>query len=126
MTGTVSNKQSLSVPPDSSTLIVIPLTQLQAAGNLYTVVLQYAESGVPESVAGGRLLKAHFPIESWPKSSECPFPTINDDNFKVFTFIFDQHIQAILCVYTVSSTETMELILCSLERSPVKHVERMM
>ena len=52
-------------------------------GNLYTVVLQYAETGAGESVAGGRVAKTHFPIESWPKSHECPFPTVNDDNYKV-------------------------------------------
>lgn len=47
------------------------------------MVLQYADPGTPESVAGGRVAKAHFPIESWPKSHECPFPTVNDGNYKV-------------------------------------------
>ena len=83
MTGSVVNNMSLSVPPLSSTMLTIPLSTPVAPGNLYTVVLQYAESGAGESVAGGRLAKTHFPIESWPKSHECPFPTVNDHNYKV-------------------------------------------
>ena len=83
MTSSVSNKQSLAVTPGSSTLLVIPLQRPQIPGNLFTVVLQFAEAGAPESVAGGRLLRTHFPIEAWPKSKECPFPTVNDDNYKV-------------------------------------------
>ena len=83
MTSSVSNKQSLTVTPGSSTLLVIPLQKIQLPGNLFTVVLQYAEGGAPESAAGGRLMRTHFPIEAWPKSSECPFPTVNDDNYKV-------------------------------------------
>ena len=83
MTSSVTNNQSLSVPPLSSTLLTIPLAQQQLPGNLFTVVLQYANPGTPESVAGGRVTKAHFPIESWPKSYECPFPTVNDGNYKV-------------------------------------------
>ena len=83
MTGSVVNSMSLSVPPLSSTMLTIPLSTPVAPGNLYTVVLQYAESGAGESVAGGRLAKTHFPIESWPKSQECPFPTVNDHNYQV-------------------------------------------
>ena len=67
----------------SSTLLTISLNIPVSPGNLYTVVLQYAETGAGESVAGGRVAKTHFPIESWPKSHECPFPTVNDDNYKV-------------------------------------------
>ena len=83
VTGSVVNSMSLSVPPLSSTMLTIPLSTPVAPGNLYTVVLQYAESGAGESVAGGRLAKTHFPIESWPKSHECPFPTVNDNNYQV-------------------------------------------
>ena len=95
VTASVANKLSLSVPPLSSTLLSVPLRVPVSPGNLYTVVLQYAEGGAVESVAGGRLGKTHFPIEAWPKSHECPFPTVEDKNYKVyihhvtsFVFIF--------------------------------------
>ena len=83
VTSHVVNKLSLVVPPASSTMLTVPVTSPLGAGNLYTVVLMYAESGAVPSVAGGRLAKPHFPIEAWPKSNECPFPTINDKNYKV-------------------------------------------
>ena len=64
-------------------MLTLPLTTVVEPGHLYTVVLVYAESGSVPSVAGGRLAKPHFPIEAWPKSSECPYPTVNDHNYKV-------------------------------------------
>ncbi len=83
LTTSVLNKQSLTVPPMSSTMLTISLKYPLGPGNLYTVVLLYAETGSIPSVAGGRLAKTYFPIEAWPKSHECPFPTVNDDNYKV-------------------------------------------
>ena len=83
VTRDIQNNLSLSLPPQTTTLITVPLSTLLTPGSLYTVVLQYVENDAAESVAGGRIPKAHFPIESWPKSSECPFPTINDSNFEV-------------------------------------------
>lgn len=83
VTSSVSNKQSLTVPPMSSTMLTLPLKSSVGPGNLYTVVLTYAESGSVPSAAGGRFAKTYFPIESWPKSHECPFPTIEDTNYKV-------------------------------------------
>ena len=70
VTGNVTSNLSLTVPPLSSTLLTISLNTPVSPGNLYTVVLQYAETGAGESVAGGRVAKTHFPIESWPKSHE--------------------------------------------------------
>lgn len=83
VTSSVVNQLSLVVPPKSSTMLTVPLSPSLGPGQLYTVVLMYAENGSIPSVAGGRLAKAHFPIESWPKSNECPYPTISDDNYKV-------------------------------------------
>ena len=83
MTSNVTNKQSLSLPPLTSTLLTIPLHSSLFPGSLVTVVLQYAESGAAESVAGCRVAKSHFPIEAWPKSAECPFPTVNTKNYEV-------------------------------------------
>ena len=83
MTDKVSNKKSLSIASHTSTLLSMPLPHRQYPGNLVTVVILFAESGAIPAVGGVRLAKTHFPIESWPKSHECPFPTINDDNYKV-------------------------------------------
>ena len=83
VTSSVVNKLSLVVPPMSSTMLTVPVNSSLGPGHLYTVVLVYAETGSVPSVAGGRLAKTHFPIESWPKSHECPYPTIMDDNYKV-------------------------------------------
>lgn len=83
VTSSVVNKLSLVVPPKSSTMLTVPVNSTLGPGSLYTVVLMYAEVGSIASVAGGRLAKTHFPIESWPKSNECPYPTVKDENYKV-------------------------------------------
>ena len=83
VTSSVVNNLSLVVPPMSSTMLTVPFKSSLGPGSLYTVVLIYAEAGSIPNVAGGRLAKTHFPIESWPKSSECPYPTVNDKNYKV-------------------------------------------
>ena len=92
----VSNNQSLTVPPQSSTMLTNPLKSLLGPGSLYTVVLLYNEAGAVPSVAGGRLAKIYFPIESWLKSHKCPFPTINDDNYKVSAFTVLAHMSQIV------------------------------
>ena len=90
VTSTVVNKLSLTAPPMSSTMLTVPVNSSSLGpGHLYTVVLMYAESGTVPSVAGGRLAKTHFPIEAWPKSHECPYPTIKDDNYKVNKSLHD-------------------------------------
>ena len=86
MTANITNKNSLSLPPDTSTLLTLPLSTRLTPGSLVTAVLQYAEGGSAESVAGVRVAKAYFPIEAWPKSHECPFPTVNDTNYKVSVY----------------------------------------
>lgn len=83
MTANVTNKLSLSLPPLTSTLLTLPLPSPLSPGSLVTVVLQFSEQGAAEGVAGVRLAKTYFPIEAWPKSHECPFPTVNDKNYQV-------------------------------------------
>ena len=100
VTSNVTNRQSLSIPPFSSNLISIPLKAPVVPGSLYTVVLQYADQGAAESVAGGRLGKTHYPIEAWPKSHECPFPTVEDDNYKVHIRVLVTDISLIIsCIH---------------------------
>ena len=82
-TSQVKNTASLSIAPKTSTLLSIPLTSIQYPGNLITVALEFADTGSVAVGNGVRLAKSHFPIESWPKSHECPFPTVMDDNYQV-------------------------------------------
>ena len=96
MTQRVSNQRSLSIAPLSSTLLSIQLPKRQSPGNLVTVALEFLESGSVSVGTGVRLAKTHFPIESWPKSDECPFPTINDDNYKVNIIIFSSSVVVLL------------------------------
>ena len=83
VTRKVKNKASLTVPPGSQVLLEIPLSQPTHPGDLYTLVIQYSEEGVPPAVAAGRIAKTYFAIESWETTSDCPYPTINDANYQV-------------------------------------------
>ena len=83
VTGKVKNKASLTVAPGSQVLLEVPLSQPTNPGDLYTLVIQYSEEGVPPAVAAGRIAKTHFAIEAWETTSDCPFPTINDPNYQV-------------------------------------------
>lgn len=83
VTRKVKNKASLTVPPGSQVLLEVPLSQPTHPGDLYTLVIQYSEEGVPPAVAAGRIAKTHFAIESWETTSDCPYPTVNDANYQV-------------------------------------------
>jgi hypothetical protein len=51
-------------------------------GDLWTVSL--AVAGDPSPLGwGGRVIQEHFPIEVWPKSTDCPLPGVNDSNWYV-------------------------------------------
>lgn len=95
-TNDITNKASLSVPAKASTLLTVPLSPALKPGSLVTVVLEFQGSDQPLGT-GLRVAKAHFPIEAYPKSHECPFPTVKDDNYKFHrdhgfdTFFFGEH-----------------------------------
>ena len=82
MTSRVKNNASLSIPPRTAVLVEIPLLARVLPGSMFTVAVVFAEKDNLVSVAAGRVAKTHFPIESWPKSDECPYPTINDSNYE--------------------------------------------
>ena len=65
----------------ASVLLQIPLSTPAQSGQLWTVVVSYAEQGSLASVGGGRHMKTFFPIESWPHSVDCPYPTINTSKY---------------------------------------------
>jgi hypothetical protein len=69
------------VPPNQNNVWVVPLSSPLSSGTLWTVVITYT-GGIPPTVGGGRVIKPHFPVEHWPKSTDCPYPGINDKNYK--------------------------------------------
>jgi hypothetical protein len=52
-----------------------------APGSALTARVQFDDGTV--AVAGIRRQKEFFPMETWPKSSECPYPTVNDTNYRI-------------------------------------------
>jgi hypothetical protein len=60
--------------PGDTALITVPLCTQAAPGDPWTVVVDVDDDTTPPAVAGGRVLPSFFPLEAWPKSSECPFP----------------------------------------------------
>ena len=81
VTRMVVNNVSLVIAPLSAVMLEIPLKTNLSRGSPMTVVI-YKESEAAPSVAGSWVAVPHFPIESWPKSDECPFPTMNDANYQ--------------------------------------------
>jgi hypothetical protein len=76
---------STTLAPSEAALWTVPLCAPAQPGDAWTVVVDI--QGQPASVGVGRILRPHFPIESWPKGSDCPFPGGNEDNL-------DIHLQA--------------------------------
>ncbi len=56
-------------------LVTIPLCDALKPGDPWTVTLVF--DGQPPSTAGGRVLRAFFPIEAWQAESQCPYPMYN-------------------------------------------------
>lgn len=75
------------VAPGESALLRVPLCEPLAPGSGWTVVVQYR--GAPAAVAAGRVLRSHFVVEAWPRSSDCPTPTSDGT-----TPAFDAHVEA--------------------------------
>lgn len=69
------------IPPNTTVMWTIALGAALPRGSVYTLVATYDGGAVPAAVAAGRTLIEFFPMETWQKSSECPFPTVNDTNY---------------------------------------------
>lgn len=69
-----------TVDPGEAVLWTVPLCTPAARGDAWTVVAEWTDA-VP-STAGGRVLAPHFGINSWPTSTDCPFPGANDANWR--------------------------------------------
>ncbi|MEO7092473.1 MAG: hypothetical protein ABI175_04425, partial [Polyangiales bacterium] len=58
--------------PGATALFVVPLCEAIPLGAAWTVVAELDDGGT--AVGVGRVVRPYFPIESWPNSSDCPFP----------------------------------------------------
>lgn len=68
-----------TLAPGATALWTVPLCEPTAPGAAWTVVAEFA--GAPAAVGVGRVVRPFFPFESWPNTSECPFPTVGDEYF---------------------------------------------
>ncbi|MFO8072893.1 MAG: hypothetical protein R6V85_13550 [Polyangia bacterium] len=67
---------STTIAPGESVMWTVPLCEPVELGDSWSVVV--ALDGGEESVAGGRALRPFFPIETWPRGSDCPEPGGNE------------------------------------------------
>lgn len=73
---------SRTVAPGQAVLWTVPLCEPVARGDPWTVVAQWEDA--PPSVAGGRVVAVHFPIHTWPKSYDCPFPGASEERWLAY------------------------------------------
>jgi len=66
--------------PGTSLWIPVPLDPLPEVGDAWTAVV-HSDTTDP-AVGVGRILPAFFPLHTWPQSSDCPLPGVNDDAFQ--------------------------------------------
>jgi hypothetical protein len=69
-----------TLAPGETTLLSVPLCHPLVAGQAWTVVLEVQDA--PAVVATGRAFAPFFPIETWPSSSDCPFPGEGNGTFE--------------------------------------------
>ncbi|KAA0150435.1 hypothetical protein FNF29_05238 [Cafeteria roenbergensis] len=72
------------LPSGESVLLVLPAPGTGGPlppGAVVTVKVAFADGTA--AIAGARRLVEFFPVETWPKSSECPYPTVNDTNYAI-------------------------------------------
>jgi hypothetical protein len=73
------------IGPGEPRLVTVPRCDLVEPGEAWTVVVGFTDA--PASVGVGRVLRPHFPVESWPKGGDCPLPGGNET-------AFDRHVAA--------------------------------
>ncbi|MFO7736276.1 MAG: hypothetical protein R6W70_08715, partial [bacterium] len=69
--------------PEQTALWTVPLCEPAEIGSAWTVTVEFNNADPTTSV--GRIIKPFYPVESWPKTSNCPFPGVNDENFQKHT-----------------------------------------
>ena len=70
---------STIIAPKETAVWIIPLKRKTAIGEAWSVTVEFENA--PSEVAVGRVVPSFFPIESWGKLDECPYPGGNAANF---------------------------------------------
>lgn len=65
--------------PGEAALWTVPVCGGARPGDAWTVVAEV--EGEADAVGVGRVLREAFPIETWPRGSDCPFPSGDEDNY---------------------------------------------
>ena len=71
---------SFTLGSGQTKILVQELPKKMISGDIWTVAMDV--EGDPGMLGyGGRMIPEIFPIETWPHSSDCPLPGLNDDNW---------------------------------------------
>jgi hypothetical protein len=69
-----------SIAPNEHVMWTFDLCEKAQLGELWSVVAKFDHA--KPSVAGGRVIREFYPIETWQSTSDCPFPGANDANYQ--------------------------------------------
>jgi hypothetical protein len=69
-----------SIAPNEHVMWTFDLCEKAELGELWSVVAKF--DNAKPSVAGGRVIREFYPIETWQSTSDCPFPGANDTNYQ--------------------------------------------
>ncbi len=69
-----------SIAPNEHVMWTFDLCEKAELGELWSVVAKF--DNAKPSVAGGRIIREFYPIETWQSTSDCPFPGANDANYQ--------------------------------------------
>lgn len=68
-----------TLAPGEEALVEVPLCAPLPLGSAYTVVVE--PEGSPPAVGVGRIVPPRFPVEAWPRSSDCVVPTGDAEHY---------------------------------------------
>jgi hypothetical protein len=72
LAGDVACIPDATLEPGASQMWTVPLCEPAALGDPWTVVVEL--DGATNAVGVGRVLRPHYPIETWPSGDDNPFP----------------------------------------------------
>jgi hypothetical protein len=100
--------------PGVPTLIAVPLCNPAEPGDPWTVTA--LTNNAPPSTAGGRVIRTFFPVETWQREQDCPYPSYNtsfyeDHRAHGFDTFFTRPTTAVTCAASFGGTfDTFELL----------------
>jgi len=67
--------------PGQTVMLQLPAAPAVPMGGVITVKVSF--SGGASVIAAARRIREFYPSESWVRSADCPFPTVNDTNYAI-------------------------------------------